>query len=226
MAGRRAALPTEPFVLDRLAPSPDGACVVLWVHGRPAARVDPEVPAELGLGAGALVGGDLLPSLQAAVARRAAFDQGARLLGQRAISVAHLRRRLGAAWGPDAAEAALTRLGAYLDDETLARNWVAARLRVRPAGQAVLLGGLARMGIGRSQAQAAVREALGGGAARQMCLDAARRQAGRLAALPAEVRRRRLWGHLRRRGFGRWEIEAALQELEHEADDPTVGGER
>jgi regulatory protein len=89
----------------------------------------------------------------------------------------------------------------YLDDAGFARNWVAARAQRNGIGPIRLTRELRAKGIADAEIAAAL-DALADEWDPAAAADAAaRRKARSLAGLPPEVARRRLAGHLERRGF-------------------------
>jgi len=213
--GRRArVIPClPPFLLDALVPSRDGTSLAVRVGGRTVGRVDPAVPAALGLRAGVTVDEAGWPALQEAMARRGAFDAGVRLLARRARSRFAVQRRLSAAFGEEAAMDAVGRLAPYLDDRAFASAWVDARLRRGPVGRTALLAGLRREGVSgdtaREVVDAAAPEVDMGDLARR----AAAQRLARMRGVPPQRVRARLWAFLARRGFADAVIAAALRAI-------------
>ncbi len=156
-----------------------------------------------------------------------ARDAALSLLSHRARSRVELRRRLErkelSAGAIEQAMAWLDERG-YLDDDAFADAFIRDRLRLRPRGRVGLVQELRRKGIGRDVAEAAidrvlgaedvdegalaVRAAEGWGRRNGRILDAARASRENAAAA-----RRRLYGHLARRGFAPDAIRRALDHV-------------
>ncbi|MDR0359133.1 MAG: recombination regulator RecX [bacterium] len=131
------------------------------------------------------------------------YDAAVRMLAQRPHSAAELRRKLWArGCSPEAVEAALERVRGlgYQDDASFARSVVAYRSSHR--GRSAIAAELARRGVGREVAAAAL-----AGLGPDDELEAARRLASRLG--PVEPRR--LAGRLERRGFSTAVIRAVVE---------------
>jgi len=134
------------------------------------------------------------------------MDKALDLLSFRARSESELERRLlRAGHSPSAAASALRRcreLG-YLDDRAFALAHVRDRLRLRPKGRRALRSELFRKGVDGELAEAAIDDAFAESGLDEA--DLARRLASKrikkLGNLETDVARRRLGGHLLRRGF-------------------------
>ncbi len=206
--------PVPPFRLQALAPAPDGASVTIVADGHRLGRVDASVPRALGLRPETPVDAELWAALSQALADRAAFEAGVRLLSRRARARAAVESRLAAAYGLEAAARAVARLEPYLDDVAFASAWVQERLRLRPAGAAALVAGLCREGVDRALARQTVADALGpesGDTERARCLELARLRAARMSGVPAPQAARRLWAYLARKGFSAEAVAAAVR---------------
>lgn len=215
--GRRAssAVPELPFRLEALVPTVDGASVAVVVNGGKLGRVDASVPRSLGLHPGMTVDIEIWARLAPALAERAAFESGVRLLSRRARARTAVELRLRATYGPEAAQRAVTRLQPYLDDAAFATAWVQERLRLRPAGAAALVAGLCREGVDRGLARATVAAVLGpeaGDQERARCLDLARVRLARMPGVPEAQAARRLWAYLARKGFSSEAVAAAVRQ--------------
>lgn len=142
-----------------------------------------------------------LHALQAQEAVRSAYDRALRYLTYRPRSEWEMRRYLQQREVPDeAAEEVMRRLRrqGLLDDCEFARYWVENRQAFRPRGRRMLHAELRRKGVERAALEPAletVDEEAG-------ALQAARPMAQRLADADSEVFRRRVLGHLQRRGYG------------------------
>jgi regulatory protein len=84
-----------------------------------------------------------------------------------------------------------------VDDDAFARYWVDNRARFRPRGKRMLVQELRQKGVASDVIEATLTEYDEVAAAQHV----AEEQARRLAHLPPEVFRRRLWDRLMRRGF-------------------------
>lgn len=156
-----------------------------------------------------------------------ARDAALHLLAHRARSRAELRRRLADRELPaaviDETMAWLEDRG-YLDDDAFAAAFIRDRLRLRPRGRFGLLAELRRKGVDESTAAAAVDRVLADESVDEPALaaDAAEgwaRKNGPLVRRAARSRderqraRRRLYGHLARRGFGPDAIRGAIDRV-------------
>ena len=144
------------------------------------------------------VGGASGPARRLDAAGRAALQQALRLLAVRGYATAELRRRLLRQHEADAVEAALGALEgtAFLDDGAWSVAYVAG-MRGRERSSALLRRDLAARGVTGEVATNALATHDDEAAA----LAVARRRAGSLRSLEAEVRARRLRDYLLRRGF-------------------------
>lgn len=193
-----------------------------------------------GLRVGDEVGAAELAALERDDEAWRARDSALRLLAHRARATQELRDRLlRKGFAADIVEACLERLGerGYLDDRAFAESFVRERVRLRPRGRARLLQELRAHGVARDAAEAAVDAvfaeasmsdaALALAAARDWARrhpagrhDTGGRQGGGArsgrggtgdAARDARARRRRrLYAHLRRRGFGGDAVKSAV----------------
>lgn len=182
-------------------------------------RLELEDWRQLGLGEGGAVDGALWPRLEAALRRRGAYRHALALLAQRDHARAALRRRLVARFGAPAADAALERLGGYLDDARYAQTWIAARQARAPLGSSALLRGLCQQGVPRAVAEAAVRawqsaaDRCATDAEWAACRRAAAARWQKLQHLPRAQAERRLAGFLTRRGFAEALVRRALRDV-------------
>jgi regulatory protein len=140
-------------------------------------------------------------------------DAALRFLSYRARSEAEVRRRLLRRYPAEMVEAVVVQLREQqlLDDTAFARQWRNNRERHRPRASRLVQQELQRMGVSAEVA----REALDGFDDQTNAYAAALRYAGRLSArgYPAEELRRRLWSHLRQRGFGFGDIRGAVDRV-------------
>lgn len=212
--------------ITRITRHPRRDRVRIHVDGEDGPRL--EVALDLVLRAGLAVG-DVLDTAGVAALEREdegyrAREAALRLLAHRARSVAELRGRLErkaiAAAVVDHTMAWLDERG-YLDDRAFAEALVRDRLRLRPRGRAGLIQELLRKGVDGATAEAATDAVMAAEAVEDpaLALAAARIWARKNAPLVAEsVRgieprlrgRRRLYGHLARRGFAPASIRAAM----------------
>ncbi len=155
----------------------------------------------------ALIGGDRVPSEDTptsgahgplGASGRAALQQALRLLSVRGYATVELQRRLLRQHEPEAVDAALSRLEGttFLDDAAWAASYVGG-LRGRQRSSAILRRELAARGVRGELAATALDTHDDESAA----LAVARRRAGSLRGVAAEVRARRLRDYLVRRGF-------------------------
>ncbi|MCC6237966.1 MAG: RecX family transcriptional regulator [Dehalococcoidia bacterium] len=131
-------------------------------------------------------------------AGRAALQQALRLLSVRGYATAELRRRLLRRHEADAVDGALRSLEgtSFLDDAAWAASYVGG-MRGRERSSAILRRDMAARGVDGAVAASALETHDDEVAA----LAVARRRAGSLRTVPAEVRARRLRDYLLRRGF-------------------------
>lgn len=198
------------------------------IHVDGEAEPRTELALDLVLRAGLAVGDVLDPAALADLEREdqlfRARDAALGLLSHRARSRAELRRRLERKEIPGAAiEATLAWLDerGYVDDAAFADAFIRDRLRLRPRGRLGLIQELRRKGVDAATAEAAIDrvmadEAVDEGALARDAAEAWARKNGpavRRAARHREDRlraRRRLYGHLARRGFAPDAVRAAI----------------
>ncbi|HSQ78566.1 MAG TPA: regulatory protein RecX [Nitrospirota bacterium] len=96
--------------------------------------------------------------------------------------------------------AGLTRLG-YVNDREFARQWAAGRIRLRGFGKRRIEQELRNKGISRDVIQETLREVFEGAPEVDIAQQEAEKKLRSLTRFPHEVRRRRIAGHLERRGF-------------------------
>jgi len=196
--------------------------------GRVVATMNLKRIAELGLA----VGQAWDEALAAKVADTAAFDKALRQamnrLGARAMSRRRLDRKLRDLEHPEPLRTQvldrLTDLG-LLDDEALAAAVVRDLLGRKPAGPALLKKKLFEQGFDGSLIDRVVAEAPAEDDAQLgAALELARKKSASMTRLDPQVRRRRLYGQLARRGFDLDTIRAAMDTIEREedADGPGV----
>ncbi|MBI4337663.1 MAG: regulatory protein RecX [Chloroflexi bacterium] len=129
-----------------------------------------------------------------------AITAALRLVAQRSRTQAELRQRLGRRFPAGPVEAALARLRelGYVDDASFASQWVQGRDQGHPRAAALVRRELLARGVGPQEAEAAVAALDDVESAYQV----ARKAAPSLRGLGKVLFQRRLWGRLRRRGFG------------------------
>ena len=122
-----------------------------------------------------------------------------RLITTRARSVAEVRRRLALRYAPEVVQGAIADLleHGYLNDFAFAEEWRNWRERSSPRGERQLRQELLRLGVDEE----AVQQALAEFDAWDNAYRAGFSLAQRLADSDYTQFRRRLWGHLYRRGF-------------------------
>ncbi len=150
-------------------------------------------------------------ALQAEDEIERARERALAYLTPRPRSEAEVRRYLiGKGFSAEAVEQVLERLRGVglVDDLAFARFWVENRLRFRPRGRRGLWHELRQKGLSDGVIEAALQGYDEVEAARRF----AEGQARRLAAMPAEVRRRRLAERLARRGFAYETIRHILED--------------
>ncbi len=177
-----------------------------------------------GLVVGDLLDAGRLEELEAEDQVLLARDASLRLLAHRARSEQEVRRRLAARSIPDrVVEDTISWLDerGYLDDRAFAESFVRDRLRFRPRGRRALIQELRRRGVDESTAVTAIESVLAGDEVDEavLALEAARawarkngdllRASGRTAE-DGHRARRRLYGHLVRRGFDPGAVSTAV----------------
>ena len=200
--------------------------VRLYVDGsdEPRAELALDLLARAGLAVGDVLDPAELEGLVAEDQVYRARDAALRLLSHRSRSRFELRRRLERKDLPgDIIERTLAWLEerGYVDDAAFAEAWIRDRVRLRPRGRVGLIQELRKKGVDPGTAESAVERvmdeeevdetALAGEAAsawarknRRIVKRAARSREDRLRA------RRRLYGHLARRGFAPDAIRSAV----------------
>jgi regulatory protein len=169
-------------------------------------------------------GGGAEPGLQNA------RDAALRFLAYRPRSESEVRRRLLRRYPPDIVQQVVAQLREqhFLDDTAFARQWRENRERHRPRAGRLVRQELLRLGVPTETAQDALQDFDN----QANAWAAATRLAERLNSrgYSSEELRRRLWSHLRQRGFGygdiREAVEGVLEELgtdllhgQHHPDD-------
>jgi regulatory protein len=211
--------------ITRIARHPRRERVRIHVDGEEEPRLD--LALDLVLRAGLAVGDVLDPARVAELEREdevmRAREAALRLLSHRARSITELRRRLERREVPvpviDSVVTWLEERG-YLDDSAFAEAFVRDRLRLRPRGRRGLIQDLRRKGVAEDVAAAAADEVMTAEAvdelelAREAARSWARRNASLMKGLDRPEQRararRRLYGHLARRGFAPAAVSAGV----------------
>ena len=213
-------MPSEGTITAIISQQRDPERVNVFLDGEYALALTREAVLAQGLRVGQTLSVDEVGALRAIDAVAKATEAAIRLLTVRPRAEgelrASLRRKEYDAPTIDAAMARLHGWG-YLDDADFARSWVANRDAHRPRGSRLLAQELAGKGVDRETIAGALDEA--GHDDREAAIAAARKQARKLAALEPALARRRLAGHLARRGFGWPAISAALAATLGAADE-------
>lgn len=201
----------------------------IYVEGReePCAELALDLVARAGLAPGDTLTDARLRALAAEDEGYRARDAALALLAHRARSREELRRRLTRKeLAPAVIATTLDWLEerGYVDDVAFAEAFVRDRLRLRPRGRVGLIRELRRKGVDEATAEAVVGRVLEAERVDEVGLAAeaaeawARRNTSALrgAGRSADGRqraRRRLYGHLARRGFGPDAVRAAMQRV-------------
>ena len=150
-----------------------------------------------------------------------ALGRALNLISYKPRAESELRRRLSEKAEPDVVEAALEQLKerGLVDDAKYAREWAGSRTRRSPRSSRMIVRELVNKGIAPSLAESSV-EVLDDDATAR---DAASRFARRLADADYESFHRRLWGHLRRRGYGAGVSRRAIARLWKEREAAATG---
>ena len=148
---------------------------------------------------------------------QAARDLALRSLAVRPRTVAELSQRLKARFGEVVIRTVVQELQAQglLDDAAFAEAWRHSRERLRPRSAALVRRELIQRGVAPELADDAVTDMDDADAAERV----ARKQWGRLSALDRISFRRRMWGHLSRRGFSASVVQSTIRSLERELAD-------
>ena len=203
--------------------------VRIFVGGedRPRAELAVDLVAREGLAPGDRLSPQRLEELEREDGLYRAREAALSLLSHRARSRVELRRRLlRKEHPPGMVEQVLAWLDerGYVDDRAFAESFVRDRLRLRPRGRIGLLQELRKKGVDDGTAEAAVAAVMAaeevdeGALARDAADDWARKNRSTLrkARHSREDRqraRRRLYGHLARRGFAPDAVRAAIDEV-------------
>ncbi len=146
---------------------------------------------------------------------RAARERALRLLEVRPHAAGELRRKLkerGFAAGAIAGAMAWLAETGLVDDRKFSETFAESRLSTRPQGRRLLVARLMARGVVRETAEEAVEAALDGRDEGTLAAEAARRYLARSGGrIRDERERRRLEGHLLRRGFGYSAVRKAVR---------------
>ena len=150
--------------------------------------------------------------------QRSAWDAAIEALARRAHAENELRRALvRRRYDAVDVDTAIERLRSHglLDDAAFAVTFARSRAENRAMGARRIATELARRGVDRHVAAAAIAEVFARESLdeQQLLERAAERKLGTLTALPGDVRRRRLLAFLIRRGFGPTQAAAATRRL-------------
>ncbi len=138
-----------------------------------------------------------------------------RYLAHRSRTEAELQRRLRREFDEPIVHAVVGELteSGLIDDAAFAGAWVEARNSRKPRSASAVRMELLSKGVGREVAEEAVSGLDDEGSAYR----AARLAGRRYASLPEEAFKRRMWGFLRRRGYGTSVTRRAIERLSREA---------
>ena len=179
---------------------------------------------ELGLTIGSPVTDSLLDTLEPRVGRDRALRSALARVGRRDFSSGMLRDRLRRAGHPtEAADAAVQRLAelGLIDDDAFADALIREARRSRPAGDRLLRQKLFTKGLPAPVIDAALaRSQPAPDEVAEAAAEFAIRESRKMIRLAPEVRRRRLYGRLARRGFDGDVIRNAMQAANADASDP------
>ena len=193
------------------------------VDGEVAATLSVDAIERLGLSIGKSIMG-LEERLAAESAILAVHDRALNMLAFRARSSSELAKGLVRKGEPrDVVDLAITRLTeqGLLDDSAFAQSFARNKAIGAKQSRRRVQQGLAKKGVPRETSEAAITAVFEeeGIDQAELALQAARKKMKSLAKLEPDVRKRRLYGFLARRGFTPDEIRAAMKaELHGEAD--------
>jgi len=190
----------------------------LEVDGRAVVTVDAAIIAEFKLRIGASFTSDVAARVRQAAARLEALDRALNALSTRARGSRELEQWLCKKGLPaEAISDAVARLAerGLIDDGAFARGFARARAVNRGQSRRRIEAELSRRGIARDVAAAAVREVFAAEAIDELVQAeaAAATKLRSLASLDLQVRRRRLFGFLARRGYSSEIISKLVRKL-------------
>lgn len=191
----------------------------LMVDGHAVASLSLDAVERLRLEVGAPFGDALAAEVDEAAAAQRTYDRALDLLAVRGRAARDLARTLvrkgESRAHVDAAIARLEELG-FLDDAAFARQFARAKLAGPGFSRRRLQAELARRGVARDVVDAALADVLADEEvdARGVIDRVAAKKLRTLAGLPRDVRRRRLYAFLARRGYDLDEIRAVVTRLD------------
>jgi len=195
--------------------------LMIKVNGKAVTTLGRRRVEDLGLEVGTVWTDELAAAVIDATAYDKALRDATRRLARRPMSRQQVRDKLRdrghEAPEIDRAMLRLDELG-LLDDEAFGRMLIDELRRARPAGDRLLMHKLRQKGVDSSLAERLVRES---GESCDAVADAravVAKAMPRMARLDPQVRRRRLYGLLARRGFGGEVVSAAMESLDHGDD--------
>ena len=151
-----------------------------------------------------------------------ALQVALRYVSFRQRSVSEVRRRVGRDFSQPVVERVLSSLAryGYLDDEDFARKWRDSRDRNKPRGSFAPRRELRGKGIAESVIDAAL-EGLNESSAAYRAGEKPGRRWLQDGEMPYRTFRRKMWDHLRRRGFGSGVSQETIGRIwaEHRKDD-------
>jgi regulatory protein len=200
----------------------------LLVDGRPVATLSLDIVERLRLRVGDALSDARRGAVEEAAAELRTFDRALNLLAFRPRSSRELKRQLVRKGEPEAfAETAVARLTAsgLLDDAEFARQFARSRVVGKGMSKRRLEQELYRKGVERETATEAIGEVLADEEVDEagMLERLARKKARTLSALSPEVRRRRLYAFLARRGHESDAIRRAIDSALEPADGEESG---
>lgn len=206
---------------------------VVSVDGAPHVTLSVGALADLGLHVGLALSSALAARVEQSAGAQTAYDHALALLAARARSERELRQRLARKGdAPEAIDEAVGRLRAdgLLDEAEFARQFARVRLTGQGASRRRVQQELARRGVERGIADAAIAAILDeeGTDQTELIEAVARKKARTLAGVDRLSRRRRLYAFLARRGYAPDEIREAMVAVLGErasAEDDTAGGD-
>lgn len=195
-----------------------GPIIRVFLDGRFAFSLDPLTAQQHRLTVGRVLSDAEVAALARESALEKALSTAYRLLTYRPRSEAEIRARLGRkGFDEGTVNAALEKLRrqGLVDDLAFGRFWRESRETLSPRGEYLLRAELHQKGLSRE----AVQEVLADFDETAAALKVARALWRRLAKLPPDEGRRRLWTQLARRGFAPDTIQEVVRQVEREDDD-------
>ncbi len=195
-----------------------GPVVRVFLDGRFAFSLDPVTAHQRRLAVGQVLSEAEVAELERESALQKALSAAYRLLTFRPRSEAEIRERLAKkGFDEPTVSAVLEKLRGLglLDDLAFGRFWRESREALSPRGEYLLRAELRQKGLSRETVQ----EVLADFDETESALKVARVLWRRLAKLPPDEGRRRLWAQLARRGFAPDTIQEAIRRVERENGD-------